>query len=68
VLPIRTTLADIKEVCSYLASKPTGATFSEAKAVLDPKRLDGRKLSALKTWGLITEDEGRLKATRPGGR
>lgn len=67
-LPIRTTVEDIKEICAYLATKPTGSTVQEAKTVLDAKRLDGRKLNALKYWGLITEeDDGKLKAT-PTGR
>ena len=65
-LPIRTTVEDIQAVCGYLAKKPTGATLKEAKAVLDSKTLDGRKLSALKFWGLI-EDQERLKLT-PRGR
>jgi hypothetical protein len=40
---------------------------SEAKKVLDTKYLDGRKLSALKLWGLLEDSEGRLKLT-PEGR
>jgi len=64
-LPIRTTIDDIQAVCGYLAKKPTGATLKEAKAVLDSKVLDGRKLSAFKFWGLI-EDQERLKLTSKG--
>jgi hypothetical protein len=45
-LPIRTTVENILEVCSYLAKKPTGATLNEEKTVLDSKRLDGCKLNA----------------------
>lgn len=65
-LPIRTTLEDILDVCNYLASKPTGATLKEAKAILDPKRLDGRKLSALRFWGLIEDHDDRMKITASG--
>lgn len=65
-LPIRTTIDDIEAVCGYLATKPTGATLAEAKAVLDSKPLDGRKLSALRIWGLIEEDENKLKITDRG--
>ena len=65
-LPIRTTVENIQSVCGYLAKKPTGATLKEAKAVLDAKALDARKISALKFWGLI-EDQERLKLT-PRGR
>jgi predicted nucleotide-binding protein len=63
-LPIRTTIEDITDLCRYLAGKPTGSTVKEAKTVLDSKRLDGRKLTALKFWDLIDEtEEGRYKAT-----
>ena len=65
-LPIRTTLDDIQVICSYLSTKPTGTTIQEAKAVLDSSRLDPRKISALKFWGFI-EDQERLKIT-PAGR
>jgi predicted nucleotide-binding protein len=65
-LPIRTTVGDIESVCSYLATKPTGATLSEARTVLDGKVLDGRKLSAMKFWGLIDDDGGRMRLTESG--
>ena len=66
-LPIRTTIDDIEEICRYLSTKPTGASLKEAKSVLEAKRLDGRKLSALKAWGLIEElEDGRLKVTSAG--
>ena len=65
-LPIRTTIEDIDAVCGYLVTKPTGATLTEAKAVIDKKRLDGRKLSALRFWGLIDEDSDKLKITNRG--
>ncbi len=65
-LPIRTTLTDIDAVCGYLLKKPTGATLAEAKAVVDSKRIDGRKLSALKFWGLIEDDGNRMKITDRG--
>lgn len=66
-LPIRTVLEDVQAVCAYLSKKPTGASLGEAKKVLDQKFLDGRKLSALKTWGLIEEGaDGRLKITDEG--
>jgi predicted nucleotide-binding protein len=66
VLPIRTTLVDVDRLCGYLITKPTGATNAEAKAVLDEKVLDGRKLSALKTWGLIEETDGKMRLTERG--
>jgi hypothetical protein len=65
-LPIRTIFEDVQAVCSYLATKPTGATLTDAKAVLDSKHLDGRKLSALKFWHLIEDQDDRLKITETG--
>ena len=65
-LPIRTTLDDIHAVCAYLVTKPTGATLAEAKAVLDKKHLDGRKLTALKFWSLIEDDGNKMKITQQG--
>ena len=66
LLPIRTTLEDIHAVCAYLVTKPTGATLGEAKAVVDKKILDGRKLAALKFWGLIEDDGNKMKITDQG--
>jgi Predicted nucleotide-binding protein containing TIR -like domain len=65
-LPIRTTLTDIDALCSYLVTKPTGATMAEAKAVLDSKVLDGRKINALKFWGLIDDASGKMLVTERG--
>ena len=65
-LPINTTVEDIESVCAYLATKPMGASLDEARAVLDAKFLYGRKLSAMKEWGLIDEDEGTFRATDLG--
>jgi hypothetical protein len=66
-LPIRTTLLDVDQLCGYLATKPTGATLAEARAVLDESVLDGRKLAAMKFWGLVQEGEdGKYKLAEPG--
>jgi hypothetical protein len=65
-LPIRTTLTDIDALCGYLITKPTGATMSEAKTVLSSKVLDGRKVNALKIWGLIDDASGKMLVTERG--
>ena len=65
-LPIKTTQLDITRITEYLANKPTGATLQEAKGVLDTKVLDGRKISALKTWNIIEEEGQKLKLTAKG--
>ena len=65
-LPIRTTVDDLDAICTYLSTKPTGATLPEAKAVVDKKRLDGRKLAALRFWGLIEDEGDRMKVSDRG--
>lgn len=65
-LPIRTTISDVEAFCGYLLAKPTGATTSEAKAVVDRKVLDGRKLSAYKFWGLIEDAGEKMRLTERG--
>lgn len=65
-LPIRTTVTDVESICAYLATKPTGATLAEAKAVLDTSVLDGRKLSAYKTWRFIEESGNKIRITERG--
>lgn len=67
-LPIRTTVNDIEVVCTYLATKPTGASAAEAKAVLNAKVLDTRKLSAFKFWGLIRQTDEKMQLTQAGQR
>jgi predicted nucleotide-binding protein len=65
-LPIRTTVDDVTTVVAYLASKPMGAALADAKRVLDAGVLDGRKISAMRFWGLVEENEGKLKVTDRG--
>ena len=65
-LPIRTTIEDVYGITQYLATKPTGASQTEAKSVLDSKMLDGRKIAAYKVWGLINEENGKMKLTEEG--
>ncbi len=64
LLPIRTAPEDIEAICSYLLAKPAGVSPSE---VIHHKRLDGRKLSALKLWGLVEDAAGKLTLS-PRGR
>lgn len=66
MLPIRTTVADVEAICGYLITKPTGATATEARAVLDEKILDGRKISAVKYWGLVEENGAKMRLTERG--
>lgn len=65
-LPIRTTAEDVDAICGYLIAKPTGATSAEAKAVIDGGVLDGRKMTAYRSWGLVEDASGRMKITARG--
>jgi Predicted nucleotide-binding protein containing TIR-like domain len=64
LLPIRTAPEDIEAICSYLLAKPAGASPSE---VINHRRLDGRKVLALKLWGLVEDAAGKLTLS-PRGR
>ena len=65
-LPIRTTAADADAICQYLITKPTGATLQEARAVIDKKVLDGRKITAFKRWGFIDGENDKLMILERG--
>jgi len=65
-LATRITVEDIQAVCSYLATKPTGATAKELRSVVDKKHLDVRKMGALTDWGLVEEVDGKSKVTAKG--
>jgi Predicted nucleotide-binding protein containing TIR-like domain len=62
-LPIQADLADIEAFCRYLITKPAGVTSAE---VINEKSLDGRKLSALKFWGLIEDTGTGLRLSERG--
>ena len=67
-LPIKTTVEDALGIVAYLKTKPTGATISDAKSVVDNRILDGRKMSAYVTWGLVEMDGDRYKLSERGRR
>jgi predicted nucleotide-binding protein with TIR-like domain len=65
-LPILTTADDVRLIVGYLKTKPTGATVAEAKAVVDKALLDGRKLAAYISWGVVQREGERLKLAARG--
>jgi len=65
LLPVRTAPEDIEAICGYLLAKPDGVSPAE---VINQKTLDGRKLSALRFWGLIEDTSGKLKLSERGVR
>jgi hypothetical protein len=64
LLPIRTAPEDIETVCSYLATKPAGVSPFE---LIRHEKFDGRRLAALKFWGLVEDAGGKLTLS-PRGR
>lgn len=65
-LPVKTIIEDIDSVCTFLGRKPTGATVKEAKAVIDSKHLDARKLAALRGWNFIEDSGEKMKLASRG--
>lgn len=65
-LPTLVTIEDIQVLCKYLATKPTGASLPDAKSVIDKKHLRAEKIAALKSWGILEKDAGKLKITSRG--
>src|SRR3989442_13304132 len=65
-LPILTTMDDVREIVSYLRTRPVGATAAEARAVVRPQVLDGRKIAAYLGWAIIERDGERLKLAPRG--
>jgi hypothetical protein len=65
-LPVLTTAEDVRDLVSYLKTKPTGATIAEAKAAIKKSVLDGRKFTAYTLWGFVTKEGDRIKLTQRG--
>ena len=66
MLPVMTSPDDALAVATYLNTKVTGASLHDAKATLDGRLLDGRKIAAYKAWGLITREADVLRLTLRG--
>jgi hypothetical protein len=66
-LPLKTTSDDVRAIVKYLKTKPTGATIDEAKTV-SRRLLDGRKVAAYVSWGIIVREDSKLKLTNRGER
>jgi len=57
---------DVRAIVSYLRTRPVGATSAEARAVVRPQVLDGRKVAAYIAWGIVERDGERLKLAPRG--
>jgi hypothetical protein len=65
-LPTKTTTDDVRGIVNYFKTKPTGATLTEARAAIDKKLLDGRKIAAYRAWKILDRDGDRYKLTPRG--
>lgn len=65
-LPIMASPEDVLQVVKYLSTKVSGSTIDDAKAAIDKKLLDARKVSAYITWGFVQKDGDKLKQTELG--
>lgn len=67
-LPILATAEDAIEITKYLNTKATGCTIEDAKTIVDKRLLDPRKITAYKSWGIISNDGAKIKLTETGKR
>lgn len=65
-LPIMASPEDVLQVVKFLSTKVSGSTIDDAKAAIDRKLLDARKVNAYITWGFIQRDGDKLKQTELG--
>ena len=66
MLPVMTKPDDALAVATYLNTKVTGASLGDAKATLESRLLDSRKLAAYEAWGLLTREAETLRLTTRG--
>ena len=67
-LPIIASYEDALQIVQFLKTKVTGCAIEDAKAVIDKKYLDPRKINAYIIWSLITRDGEKIKLTELGKR
>lgn len=69
MLPILTTVEDVRKLVNYLKTKVTGASTAEMKATLGSNIADPRKISAYTSWKIAERnDESALKLSERGWR
>ncbi len=68
MLPIFTSVEDVKSLLAYLKNKPTGATIGETKAALGTNPIDPRKMTAYTVWRFVEKSGDRLKMVERGWR
>jgi hypothetical protein len=65
-LPILATVEDVDALVTYLKTKAAGASVADAKKVVRKQVLDGRKIAAFLSWGIIKRDGETIKLDERG--
>ena len=66
MLPVMTKPDDALTVTKYINTRVTGASLQDAKATLEARVLDSRKIVAYEAWGLVTREDDLLRLTTRG--
>lgn len=67
-LPIMASPEDMLKFGKYLNTKVSGSTIEDAKAAIDKKLVDPRKVNAYIAWGMLVRDSEKLKLSDRGKR
>ena len=67
-LPIIASPEDVMQFAKYLSTKVSGSTLEDAKAAIDKKLVDPRKINAYIAWGMVVRDSEKLKLSDKGKR
>ncbi len=67
-LPIMASPEDMSKVAKYLSTKVSGCTLDDAKAALDNRLVDARKINAYISWGMLIRDAEKLRLSERGKR
>ena len=65
-LPIKTTDDDARKIVAYFKTKASGATVTEAKSAVRQQLVDGRKMSAYQSWGILAKEGTKYRLTPLG--
>jgi len=68
MLPILTTVDDVRNLVAYLKNKPTGATVPDIKATVGANVVDPRKITAYSAWKIVEKIGDRFKLSERGWR
>ncbi len=67
-LPIMASPEDMIQFAKYLNTKVSGSTIEDARAAVDKKLVDPRKINAYIAWGMLIRDSEKFKLSDRGKR